>query len=757
MTERMRRPTFVILAVMGVLGAGCVPAVRAGSLPATLTMADVAGGTIALQNDIAVPTFDFQPRPRIDLDGRWRVEPATLDAELSLSDRDGALEQIEEEAAGRHESDHDDRAWPVGSVPGTLNAPPDEPETGGWFRRRFAVPASWIGRSATLKFSSANYVADVWVNGAWVGYHEGGSTPFAFDVSADLLPGSVNQIAVRVDNPAWGTRTDIAPWGLGDWWNYGGLTGPVWIEAAPAVHVVRADVVPHLDAAEVSVVVRASDSLVGQVDGDATEDEPAPDELVVRATLLSAEVTEENVLDLDPRALLTPVPRVLDERETTIPGVPAGEHGVASIAFSFAEADLWRPGSPALYVMRVVALSGDDADQPRDARDAAAAGELWTTFGLRDVSVDERSARLLLNGEPAFLEGVGLHDEELTFDADGELLSGEPGNGSAELRERLAAAAAVNATLLRPGHTPADPDLLLLADRLGFAVWEEIPLYHFTPQTFQTAMSRGIPQQMLREMALRDMNRPSVLFHGLANESTGEEARAESLAELHAIDREIDGTRLTGQAAYAWDVADPSHAPLDVAGFTFYFGVFYGQDVKGDTGRALRRAHEAFPTKPIVVLEFGRWADTAVDEERQAAIFEETHRVLERYRGDQPGGFVALANWWTLSDFATQWPGIRLEQFGLYRPDGTLRPAGSLVAEQFSGPPAAPPVETGESQLRPAVDLENPTATGWRLAGYLAYAFLVSTGMIGSAALLLIRRGGRATGRRRRRPGGIRR
>ena len=84
----------------------------------------------------------------------------------------------------------------------------------------------------------------------------------------------------------------------------------------------------------------------------------------------------------------------------------------------------------------------------------------------------------------------------------------------------------------------------------GFAIWEEIPLYHATPLIFARTMERGIPQQMLREMALRDMNRPSVLFHGFANESTGEQERTDALRELHEVDRAIDGSRLTGQVAY---------------------------------------------------------------------------------------------------------------------------------------------------------------------------------------------------------------
>jgi beta-glucuronidase len=291
--------------------------------------------------------------------------------------------------------------------------------------------------------------------------------------------------------------------------------------------------------------------------------------------------------------------------------------------------------------------------------------------------------------------------------------------------------------------------MLMLADRLGFAVWEEIPLYHATPLVFERTMDRGIPQQMLREMALRDMNHPSVLFHGFANESTGEEEREAALAELHDVDRAIDGTRLTGQAAYGWRPDDPTHAPLDVAGYTMYHGVFYGAEPGPDTRRALRAAHDAHPTKPIMALEFGRWADFDFDEDRQRVIFEETYTALEYYRADEPGGFVSAATWWTLHDFATQLGGIGLEHFGLFRHDGTLRPAGQVAIDSF----AAPAGMGSELMLDP--DLERPRARparevgDWALAGYLAYGIGVSTGLIGFALLVLTRRGGRAAVRPR--------
>ncbi len=741
------RHALLAFGLVAVLLNGCVPSAGAGSLAPTLAIVDAGGLEVATQNGIPVPTFDWQPRPRVELDGTWRVERAVLDEALTMTARDASLAAIEAEAGERHLPGFDDAGWESVAVPGTINPPPDGAEGGAWYRRAFDVPSEWIGRAVTLRLGSVNYVADVWLNGTWLGYHEGGATPFAFAAGEELLPGRPNVLAVRVHTIARGTRTDIVPWGATDWWNYGGLTGPVWLEAAPITHLVRADVVPHLDAVEVSVLVSKAARLAGLAPPDpAAPDIGAGSSATVRASIHAASVGPDNLLDPDPRTLLRDPadPLLVAEEPITLP--PAGAQAGVSLALPFRDADTWSPAVPALYVLRVQLLSDEPALEPRESR---VLDELWTTFGIRHVAVDPAGPSVMLNGEDAFFRGVGLHGETLSFDADGDLATGTPAQPAEDVLTDLRDAAAVGADLLRAGHQPADPMLLMLADRLGFAVWEEIPLYHASPLVFERSMGRGIPQQMLREMALRDMNRPSVLFHGFANESTGDEERTDALAALHEIDRAIDGTRLTGQAAYGWRPDDPTHAPLDVAGFTSYHGVFYGEDPALDTRRALLEAHEAYPEKPIMVLEFGRWADDAVDEERQRVIFEETYRVIEAQRGDEPGGFVAAATWWTLHDFATPLAGIRVEQFGLYRPDGTLRPAGELAVETLAAPAGRGDVLSLDPGLdrpgvRPARILDD-----WSLLAYVGYALAVSVGGLGGLLFVLTRRGGRATGRAR--------
>jgi beta-galactosidase len=728
--QPMRIATAAAIVVAAATIAGCLPISAVGTLAPTLTIDDSSGVAIAMQNGMPVPTFEWQPRPRIDLDGPWHVERASLDTELTMTSRDGSLDDIEAEAAGRQAPEYDDAGWEELAVPGALNEPPDGEEGGAWYRRRFEVPAEWAGQAVTIRFGSANYIADAWLNGMWLGYHEGGSTPFAFAAGDALRPGEENVLALRVHTIRLGTRTDTVPWGIVDWWNYGGLTGPVWLEAAPTVHIVRADVVPHLDALDLNVLVHQADVPGAEEDPDAER---------MQLAIFPASVDELNLLDPDPRPLVPDLddPLAILNAELELP--EPGNSALVPMSLMFGEIDTWSPARPALYVLRVQLLG-----ESRAVRD-----ELWTTFGVRHVTVDPLLPRVMLNGEAAFFHGVGLHAETVTVDDGGEPTSGTPFQSPSQALAELEDARAIGADLIRTGHQPADPTVLMLADRLGFAIWEEIPIYHATPLVFERTMDRGIPQQMLREMALRDMNRPSVLFHGFANESTGAEERTDALAELHEVDRAVDGTRLTGQAAYGWQPDDPTHAPLDVAGFTMYYGVFYGSEPGPDTRRGLRAAHEANPDKPIVALEFGRWADFEFDEAQQQIVFEETYESLEYFRADRPGGFVSAAVAWTLHDFATQLGGIGVEQFGLYRPDGSLRPAGVSASESFN----APAGRGSQQMIDP--DLERPRAQPvrevgeWALAGYLAYGLALSTATIGLAVLLLTRRGGRATGRAR--------
>jgi beta-glucuronidase len=101
-----------------------------------------------------------------------------------------------------------------------------------WYQRNFPVPANHKGRSF-LRFGAANYSTVVYLNGQPVGRHEGGFTPFAFEVSKLLRAGD-NQITVGVDSQA--TDATVPP-PVTDWENYGGVTRSIRLVSTPDTYV----------------------------------------------------------------------------------------------------------------------------------------------------------------------------------------------------------------------------------------------------------------------------------------------------------------------------------------------------------------------------------------------------------------------------------------------------------------------------------------------------------------------------------------
>src|ERR1700682_3705457 len=80
-------------------------------LPATLEWRDVPGGVVAFQSGMPVPTFDAQPRLRLDLDGTWKFDAEPLASNLSLADRGRSLGTIKQALGLRAAAAFDDSSW----------------------------------------------------------------------------------------------------------------------------------------------------------------------------------------------------------------------------------------------------------------------------------------------------------------------------------------------------------------------------------------------------------------------------------------------------------------------------------------------------------------------------------------------------------------------------------------------------------------------------------------------------------------------
>ncbi|MGQ9479658.1 MAG: sugar-binding domain-containing protein, partial [Thermoproteota archaeon] len=109
-----------------------------------------------------------------------------------------------------------------------------------WYSRRFYVPRDWRGRLIDICFEGVNYIARVWVNGAYLGEHEGGFTPFSFRVEDHLAFGGFNKIFLSADNTL--TKKTVPP-GEGmnrtyfDFFHYGGIHREVYLIAYSRLYV----------------------------------------------------------------------------------------------------------------------------------------------------------------------------------------------------------------------------------------------------------------------------------------------------------------------------------------------------------------------------------------------------------------------------------------------------------------------------------------------------------------------------------------
>ena len=101
-----------------------------------------------------------------------------------------------------------------------------------WYKKSFDYQRKGNTR-LFVYFGAANYLADVYLNGEKLGRHEGGFTPFNFEVT-NLVRDKANSLIVKIDNKR---RRDAVPTLNTDWWNYGGLTRQVKLVETPATFV----------------------------------------------------------------------------------------------------------------------------------------------------------------------------------------------------------------------------------------------------------------------------------------------------------------------------------------------------------------------------------------------------------------------------------------------------------------------------------------------------------------------------------------
>lgn len=645
---------------------------QVASLEATLSLKQVDGIRIPFQNGFALPTFEKQDRQIINLKGEWKKQRFAADDNITLKKRDATgYQSLITEAAGRETASFDDSGWPVKNLPAvenTMNQYPAVPEyyqNGVWYRKNFSVDGALDGKFIKLMFYAVNYVADVWLNDVYLGYHEGGYTPFAFDVSSALNYGGNNVLVVRVDNPEWGSRNDIVPYTQCDWFNYTGIIHDVYLEVAEPISVIRANIVPQ----NVNGDIQTTVVLYNTSGTDQSVD--------VNIEVFNADINSGNISSEFTSSLVGTSASISGTNQNTIT-IKTDSAKVWRTNLTVNNSNLWSPKNPNLYIMKVSIKQGSNVID-----------EYYTQFGIRTIHTN--IDKVYLNNNPVFFTGVARHEDHPVFGRSIPVDS---------IYSDMLKVKDMNALMLRTAHYPNHLYTYQIADRLGITIIEEIPVWWFDTAIAWVIQNqaRHIHEQMFREMVFKDYNRPSVLLWSTTNECLDVDNRKAFITKVNQdLNFNYPDGRLITQSAAADRPGpeDPSQAACDVAGWTMYFGIFHGGTYYDGTRYFLGYANLAYPEKPILDTEFGYWSgelNSLSGQQAQVTVFNETFNAFtfraSVIRPDgtyRDGGYLMGVTWWCIFDWYSHQHSGGFQSMGLYRMNrDTLKLVGTTLKNAYA-------------------------------------------------------------------------
>ncbi len=283
-------------------------------------------------------------RTTISLDGTWRTIVDPYD-----TGHGGRFYQNAKQKSKVELVEYNFDASPMLNVPGDWNSQRDNLlfyEGTLWYKKSFQYQKQ-AHKRVFVYFGAAATRATVYLNGNKLGQHEGGYTPFNFEVTDQIQDGD-NFVVVEVNNAR---HSDAVPALNTDWWNYGGLTRDVAIVEVPATFI--QDYFVQLAKGSLS-------EIAGWVKLNGA----------TRPQQVAIEIPEANIAQ-----------RVTTDRD-----------GYAEFHFA-AKLQLWSPENPKLYRV-IISGAGDRVEEQ---------------IGFR--TIETRGTKILLNGKPIFLRGISMHEE----------------------------------------------------------------------------------------------------------------------------------------------------------------------------------------------------------------------------------------------------------------------------------------------------------------------------------------------------------
>lgn len=393
----------------------------------------------------------------------------------------------------------------------------------GWYRKHFILPNEYSGKRVYVDFDGAMAYAQIWLNGQFVGTWPYGYSSFRMDLTPYLNVNGNNVLAVRLDTEKWESR----------WYPGAGIYRHVWLLATENVHIAHWGTfitTPQVNK-EASTV-----KLCLNVENNSEKPE-----------IITVE-TDIHELNVDQT-----IGRKVAETGSREINLKANSFHEEIFSTTIQNPKLWSIETPGRYVaVTKLMQSGRLIDS------------YTTFFGIRSIEFAARNG-FLLNGKRVKIQGTCNHHD---LGALGAAIN------TSALKRQLMILKEMGCNSLRTSHNPPAPELLELADQMGFLVWDE------AFDTWKTGKRNWDYNKLydewhekdLKAMVHRDRNHPSVFIWSIGNEVMDQQ-NVEMTKHLADIVKREDPTRPVSNG-----YNDPDNSrqvgsvlALDIMGVNYFF------------------------------------------------------------------------------------------------------------------------------------------------------------------------------------------
>ena len=335
-----------------------------------------------------------------------------------------------------------------------MKSHPAIPTEQGKYKHNFMVPKEWEDKNVQIVFEASMTDTEVRINGKKAGpTHQGAFYRFKYDITPWLKFGKENLLEVTVSEESKDISVNLAE-RRADYWNFGGIFRPVFLEVRPAHNIDRT-----------AVAAEANGDFLAEV----FLGHPLSNEYSVKA----------EVLDLNGKSIGKPV---IEKPKSGSEKVVLKSH--------FDNVDLWTAETPNLYNVRFTLM-----------KDGKAVHTVNDRIGFRTFEIRKKDG-LYLNGKRIMMRGVNRHS---FWPETGRTLNKELNYNDVRLIKEM------NMNTVRMSHYPPDPEFLDACDELGLYVLNELGGWHGHYDT-------GIGRKLVKETVTRDVNHPSIVFWDNGNE-----------------------------------------------------------------------------------------------------------------------------------------------------------------------------------------------------------------------------------------------